>query len=138
MSCRFRFRWLRAIVALTFAILALPALADPQFRTGIGLQSCDKLAKEMNPDQGFNNAANSLVYYWLQGYMSAANIHLLDDNNQFVDLSTLDEKKILPMIFNYCKSNPDKKPANAIDDLIKKSDKISSDERKSGTIDWSE
>jgi hypothetical protein len=79
-----------------------------------------------------------LVYYWLQGYMSAANIHLLDDNNQFVDLSTLDEKKILPMIFTYCKSNPDKKPAYAIDDLIKKSDKISTDEWKSGTIDWTE
>jgi len=55
-------------------LLAAPAAAEPLATAGIGVQSCAKLAKDMNPAEGFNNMANALVYYWVQGYMSAANM----------------------------------------------------------------
>ena len=138
MPCLSGLRLFVAALALTFALSAAPALADPQFRSGVGLTSCEKLAKDLSADQGLDNMPNALLYYWLQGYMSAANIHLLDDNNQFVDVGELDAKKITAALANFCKSNPDKRPVDAIDSLIKKSEKISTDQWKSGTVEWSE
>ena len=64
----------------------------------------------MNPAEGFNNMTNALVYYWMQGYMSAANMALLEGDNEYVDLSLMDEKKLLPKIYEFCTKNPDKKP----------------------------
>ena len=89
----------------------------------------------MNPAEGFNNTVNSLIFYWVQGYMSAANIALLEGDSQYVDLSKMDEKKLLPMIQEFCKKNPDKKPISLIDKLIEDSDK-SEGKWKSGTVPW--
>lgn len=46
--------------------------AEPLTTAGVGLASCEKLASDLNPEQGFNHLPNALVYYWVQGYMSAA------------------------------------------------------------------
>ena len=46
----------------------------------------------MNPADGFNNTFNALIFYWVQGYMSTANIALLEGDGQYVDLSKMDEK----------------------------------------------
>jgi hypothetical protein len=89
----------------------------------------------MNPAEGFNNMTNALVYYWMQGYMSAANMALLEGDTEYVDLSLMDEKNLLPKIHEFCTKNPDKKPISLIDQMIEDADKIET-KWKSGTIPW--
>jgi hypothetical protein len=122
-------------VAALLLCFTAPVRAEPLATAGIGVASCEKLAKDMNPAEGFNNMTNALVFYWLQGYMSAANIALLEGDSQYVDLSLLDEKKLLPQIAEFCKKNPGKKPISFIDSLINDSDKIEG-KWKSGTVPW--
>lgn len=112
-----------------------PAGAQPLATNGIGVASCEKLAKDMKPEEGFNNVTNSLIFYWVQGYMSAANIALLEGDSQYVDLFLMNEKKILPLIHDFCTKNPDKKPISVIDKLIEDSDKVEG-KWKSGTVPW--
>jgi len=126
--------WLPAIAA-SFLAFAAPAGAEPLATNGIGVASCEKLAKDMNPAEGFNNITNSLIFYWVQGYMSAANIALLEGDSQYVDLFVMNEKKILPLIYDFCQKNPGKKPISAIDKLIEDTDKVEG-KWKSGTVPW--
>ena len=128
------FHKLPALAACLF-YFAAPASADPLATAGIGVASCEKLAKDMNPAEGFNNITNSLIFYWVQGYMSAANIALLEGDSQYVDLFVMDEKKLLPLIYDFCQKNPDKKPISAIDKLIEESNKTEG-KWKSGTVPW--
>jgi hypothetical protein len=79
------------------------------------------------------NTVNALIFYWVQGYMSAANIALLEGDSEYVDL--MDERKLLPLIQDYCKKNPGKKPISVIDQLIDDTDKVEG-KWKSGTIPW--
>ena len=109
--------------------------AEPLATAGIGVASCEKLAKDMNPAEGFNNITNSLVFYWVQGYMSAANIALLEGDSQYVDLFVMNEKKILPLVYDFCQKNPDKKPISVVDKLIEDSNKVEG-KWKSGTVPW--
>ena len=73
----------------------------------------------------------------MQGYVSAANIALLEDDAKHIDMSTLDDAKVLGLVQGFCKANPDKKPVAAIDDLIRKSAKIKT-KWEPGTIEWDE
>ena len=111
------------------------ANADPLATAGIGVANCGKLATDMKPEQGFDNMANVLIYYWVQGYMSAANITTLESDSNYIDLSKFDEKKLLPMIYDFCSQNPDKKPISLIDSLLDKTEKISGKWKK-GSIPW--
>ena len=122
-------------IAAYLLLATAPAFADPLATAGIGVASCEKLAKDMNPAEGFNNITNSLVFYWVQGYMSAANIALLEGDCQYVDLSLMGEKKLLPMIHEFCKNNPGKKPIALIDQLIENADKVEG-KWKSGSVPW--
>jgi hypothetical protein len=124
-----------AAFAVCFVGFAAPAGADPLATAGIGVGSCEKLAKDMNPAEGFNNTTNALMYYWVQGYMSAANIALLEGDSQYVDLSLMNEKKLLPLIHEFCQNNPGKKPISLIDQLIEDSNKVEG-KWKSGTVPW--
>jgi hypothetical protein len=126
-----------AILGGVFFWLALAgaAGADPLTTAGIGVANCGKLATDMKPEQGFDNMANVLIYYWVQGYMSAANITTLESDSNYIDLSKFDEKNLLPMIHDYCSKNPDKKPISLIDSLLDKTEKISGKWKK-GTIPW--
>jgi hypothetical protein len=109
--------------------------AEPLTTSGVGLASCEKLARDLKPEQGFNHIPNALVYYWVQGYMSAANIAMLEGDSEHVDLSKYDEKVILPAIQAFCAKNPDKKPISLIDDILNGADKIKGAWTK-GTIKW--
>ncbi|GAC1329410.1 MAG: hypothetical protein NVSMB26_05690 [Beijerinckiaceae bacterium] len=123
-------------IGLLFGLaLAGAASADPLATVGIGVGTCKKLAAEMKPEEGFNNIANALIFYWVQGYMSAANITTLESDSEYIDLGKFDENLLLPMIHEYCTKNPEKKPISLIDDLLNKTDKISGKWKK-GTIPW--
>ena len=123
-----------AVAACLVCFTAL-AGAEPLTTSGIGVASCEKLAKDLKPEEGFSNTANALVFYWVQGYMSAANMALLEGDSQFVDLSLMDEKKVLPLIHDFCKKNPGGKPISVIDRLIDDADKVEG-KWKSGTVPW--
>jgi hypothetical protein len=124
-----------AIVAVGLMAGLGAVQAEPLATAGIGLASCEKLARDLNPEQGFNHLPNALVYYWVQGYMSAANITTLESDSDHVDLSKYDEKVILPAIKDFCTKNPDKKPISLIDDILTKADRIKGKWVK-GTIKW--
>ncbi len=128
-----RLRYVAA--ALAIAAGAAPAFADPLVTAGIGLTSCEKLAAGMKPEEGLNNQANYLIYYWVQGYMSAANIVTLESDDLYVDLSKYDEKKILPLVYEFCTKNPDKKPISVIDALLASAERITGHWEK-GSIEW--
>ena len=115
--------------------IGLGAQAEPLATQGIGTSSCGRLVADLNPSEGLNNPVNVMLYAWVQGYVSAANIALLEDDSKHVDLSTLDEGKVLNLVVGFCKANPDKKPVTAIDEFIRKSTKVKA-KWESGTIDW--
>jgi hypothetical protein len=126
-----------AIVALTFAAPGTPARAEPLVTQGIGTSSCARLAADLNPNEGLSNPVNVMLYAWVQGYVSAANISLLENGGGHVDMSGLDEAKVLNLVVGYCKANPDKRPVTAIDDMIRKSAKTKA-KWEAGTIEWDE
>jgi len=117
------------IAVLVFGGLATTAHADPLVTKGIGLSNCGKLVKDLKPSEGLDHMPNALLFYWVQGYMSAANIYLLNEYTNFIDLNTADENKILKTVADFCKANPSKTPISAIDALIRKADKIDVDEK---------
>jgi hypothetical protein len=121
--------------AVGFSMIGLGAKAEPLVTQGIGTSSCARLVADLNPSEGLSNPVNVMLYAWVQGYVSAANIALLEDDSKHVDLSTLDEGKVLNLVAGFCKANPDKKPVTAIDELIRKSTKVKA-KWESGTIDW--
>jgi hypothetical protein len=135
MSATTRHRFALQAMAAWFFCFTAPGWAEPLTTAGIGVASCEKLAKDMNPAEGLNNTVNYLMFYWVQGYTSAANIALLEGDSQYVDLSLMDEKKLLPLIHEFCKKNPGKKPISVIDQLIEDTDKIEG-KWKSGTVPW--
>jgi hypothetical protein len=122
------FRWVRAAAALAaFVVLCSfgsDGRAEPLIRSGIGLQSCAKLSADLKPSEGLDHLPNALVFYWVQGYLSAANIHLLNEYNDYVDVGAVTAETILPLGAKFCKANPDKRPVNAIDKFITDAAKI--------------
>ena len=119
-----------AVLALLALLTAFAAngRADPLVTSGIGLQNCGKLAGDLKPGAGFNHMPNALLFYWVQGYMSAANIYLLNEYTDYVDLSKVEEPKITKLVSDFCKANPDKKPISAIDKFIREAAKVDAKE----------
>ncbi len=130
---------LGAAFALPIAALlgAGIATAEPLVTQGIGTSSCTRLATDLNPAEGLNNPVNRMLYAWVQGDLSAANMSLLEDDAKHVDLTAFDEAKVIGLVQGFCKANPDKKPVAAIDDLIRKSAKVKTT-WESGTVEWDE
>ena len=122
-----------AAIGLMAAISAVQA--EPLTTAGIGLASCQKLAPDIKPEEGFNHLPNALVFYWVQGYLSAANIATLEGDSDYIDLSKYDEKVILPAIKNFCEKNPDKKPISMIDGILNDGARIKGKWTK-GTVKW--
>ena len=122
-------------VSLVAALVAEGVRAEPLATAGIGVGNCAKLAGDMKPEDGFNNLANALIYFWVQGYMSAANITTLEADSEYIDLAKFDEKTLLPMIHEFCSKNPDKKPVSLIDALLEKTAKLTGAWPK-GTVGW--
>jgi hypothetical protein len=123
-------RWTCAIVAL--ALLSPGTVtrsgAEPLLTQGIGLQSCAKLGPNLRPGAGLDHLPNALLFYWFQGYISAANIYLLNQYSDYVDVGAVDEGTITRIVSDFCKANPDKKPIAAIDQFIRDADKVEAKE----------
>ena len=113
-----------AAMALMLALAGVDTQvrAEPLITQGIGVQTCAKL--DLKPSQGLDHPPNYLLFYWVQGYVSAANFLLLNEYTNFVDMNEVDANKILKIVFDFCKSNPDKKPISAIDKFIRDANKI--------------
>jgi hypothetical protein len=128
---------LKFIAGMAVGLMAVigGAKAEPLTTAGIGLASCAKLSRDLMPEQGFNHLPNALVFYWVQGYMSAANITTLESDSNYIDLSKYDEKVILPAIKAFCDKNPDKKPISMIDSILNDADRIKGKWTK-GAIKW--
>ena len=65
-----------------------------------------------------------MAYSWAQGYLSGANISLVEADAKHVDMGQLDEAKVINMLLAYCKANPDKQPLGALNDYLRKSPKV--------------
>lgn len=128
-----------AYLALSLTILLgqgmSPSRAEPLVTQGIGTSNCGRLAGDLRPAEGLGNAVNLMLYSWVQGYVSAANVSLLEADSKHVDMSTLDESKVIELVLTFCKANPDKKPVAAVDDFLRKTEKIKTKWER-GTIDW--
>ncbi|HVL72014.1 MAG TPA: hypothetical protein VM434_09030 [Beijerinckiaceae bacterium] len=126
---------LAALVGLGLLVFVSTTRAEPLATAGIGLASCEKLAPDILPEQGFNHLPNALLYYWVQGYMSAANIALLEGDSEHLDLSKYDGDRILSAVKEFCVKNPSKKPISLIDELLNDGEKIEAQWKK-GSVKW--
>jgi hypothetical protein len=125
------------VLAAGAPLAGTDAMAEPLVTQGIGTTSCARLAGDIHPAEGLKNPVNLMLYAWVQGYASAANIALLEGDAKHVDISALDDGTVLNLVLGFCKANPDKKPAAAIDDMIRKAPKIKT-KWEAGTIAWDE
>lgn len=119
-----------AALALAAGLLALPprAGAAPLVNQGIGLASCEKIGNDLKPGAGLDHLPNALLFYWVQGYVSGANVFLLNEYTDYVDLNTVEEPAITRLVAEFCKANPDKKPIAAIDKFIRDAAKVEAKE----------
>jgi hypothetical protein len=113
------------------------ARAEPLLTQGIGTSNCARLAGDLKPTEGLGNPVNLMAYSWAQGYISAANISLVEADSKHVDMGQLDEAKILNLLVTYCKANPDKQPLGALNEYLRKSPKVHIKWEK-GTVDWNQ
>ena len=113
------------------------ARAEPLLTQGIGTSSCSRLAGDLKPGEGLGNPVNLMAYAWAQGYLSAANISLLEADAKHVDMAQLDEAKVISMLVTFCKANPDKQPLGALNEYLRKSPKVKIKWEK-GTVDWNQ
>ncbi len=127
----------RAAVCLAALVVVNAAAAEPLISQGIGTSSCSQLAGDLNPSEGLSNPVNLMMVAWAQGYISAANMALLEDGGRHVDMSALDDAKVLALVHDFCKANPDKRPVAAIDELIRESEKVKTN-WEPGTVEWDE
>ena len=109
--------------------------AEPLLSQGVGSSTCAKLASDLKPAEGLNDPVNLMLYAWVQGYVTAANVALLEYDSKYVDMQDLTDPHVLYMISDYCKANPDKKPANALDAYIKAAKKGKA-QWTVGTVEW--
>jgi hypothetical protein len=104
------------------------ASADASLTSGIGLSNCGKLGPDLKPGEGMNHLPNALLFYWVQGYLSAANFFLLNEYNDYIDIGRVEEPAITKLVAEFCAANPDKKPISAIDKFIRDTDKVEAKE----------
>ena len=117
-----------AVTLCTSAAFAGPGRADASLTIGIGLSNCAKLAPDLKPGAGLEHLPNALLFYWVQGYLSAANIFVLNEYTDYVDLGRVDEPTITKLVAEFCAQHPDGKPISAIDKFIRDSDKVDAKE----------
>ena len=128
-----------AALAISAAVAALstPVRAEALISRGIGTTSCAGLIADIKPNEGLNDPVNLMLYAWVQGYISAANVALLEYDKRHVDMTELTETNVLHMIREYCKAHPEKKPANALDAYLKTTKKMRA-QWQTGTVEWDE
>jgi hypothetical protein len=123
----------RTALALTLATaiasFSAPSRAEPLLTQGIGIQNCGKLATDLKPGEGLNHPPNYLLFYWVQGYVSAANIFLLNEYTNYVDMNDVEANTIIKLVSDFCKANPNKKPISAIDKFVRDATKTDAEEK---------
>jgi hypothetical protein len=97
---------------------------------GFGISNCAKLAADLKPSAGLDHQANYLLFYWVQGYVSAANFLLLNEYHNYVDMNGVQVATILKLIVDHCKAHPNDKPISAIDKFIRDAKKVEVDEKE--------
>jgi len=126
------------VAAALFGLTAFTsAKAEPLLSQGIGVSSCARVASDVKPGEGLDNPVNLMLYAWVQGYVSAANVALLEYDAKHIDMSELSDARVLGLLQDYCKAHPDKKPANALDAYIKTTKKLKT-QWTTGTVQWDE
>jgi hypothetical protein len=124
----------RIALALAFASAALgfgtPSRADPLITQGIGISNCAKIAADLKPGGGLDHQANYLLFYWVQGYVSAANFLLLNEYQNYVDMNSVQVETILKLVVDHCKAHPNDKPISAIDKFIRDAKRVEVDEKE--------
>ncbi len=126
----------RTVLVLSMALCAsLSARAEPLLSRGIGTATCSGLAADIKPNEGLNDPINLMVYAWVQGYVSAANVALLEYDKRYVDMTELTDTNVLHLIREYCKAHPERKPSNALDAYLKNTAKLRA-QWQAGTIEW--
>lgn len=130
---------MRTLLSVLFASLFASAsvAGEPLLSQGIGASRCGDLVADIKPAEALFNQINLMLYAWVQGYVSAANVALLEYDSKHIDMTDLDASRVLSMILDYCKANPDKRPANALDAFIKTAKKGKA-QWKTGTVEWDE
>jgi hypothetical protein len=113
------------------------ARAEPLLTQGIGTSNCSRLAGDLKPGEGLANPVNLMAFSWAQGYISAANISLVEADSKHVDMGQLDEAKVINMLLTWCRANPDKQPLGALNEYLRKSAKVKIKWDK-GTVDWNQ
>jgi hypothetical protein len=134
-----RFQAARAGIAVAIGVLSCVgnARAEPLVSQGIGSSSCGRLVADIKPAEGLANPVNLMLYAWVQGYVSAANMALLEQDSKHVDMSMLSEATVLGIVLKFCQANPDKKPIAAIDEWIRMAAKVKT-KWETGTVEWDE
>ena len=124
----------RIALALAFASTAVgfgtQGRADPLITQGIGISSCAKLAADLKPSAGLDHQANYLLFYWVQGYVSAANFLLLNEYHSYVDMNSVQVGPILKLVADHCRAHPNDKPISAIDKFIRDAKKVEADKKE--------
>jgi hypothetical protein len=126
--------------SLAFTAIGMGATAappEPLLSRGIGTISCASLAADIKPNEGLNDPINLMLYAWVEGYISAANVALLEYDRRHVDMNELTDLNVLHMIREYCKAHPEKKPSNALDAYLKTTKKMRA-QWQAGTVEWDE
>ena len=110
------------VLTLALTSFGVASRAEPLITQGIGVQTCAKL--DLKPSQGLDHPPNYLLFYWVQGYMSAANIYLLNEYTNYINLDTATDARMIKLVYDFCKANPDKTPISAVDKFIRDAKKI--------------
>ena len=131
--------WAQVLAVGSAMMLAsAPALtAEALLSQGVGSSNCARIASDVKPSEGLNDPINLMLYAWVQGYVSAANVALLEYDGRYVNMADLTVGNVLQMIQDYCKSHPDRKPAHALDAYLKATKKAKA-QWQTGTVEWDE
>jgi hypothetical protein len=122
-------------VAACLTLVPVIGRAEPLVTQGVGTSNCARIANDIKPADGLANPVNLILYAWVQGYVSAANIALLEDGSKHVDMSAFDDAKVLYQVQAFCKANPDLTPVGAVDEMIRSAPKVPA-KWEPGTVGW--
>jgi hypothetical protein len=72
------------------------------FEAASVLQSCAKPAPDLKPSGGLDHLPNALLFYWFQGYLSAANIYLLSEYTDYIDTGAVEAETVVSLVAKFC------------------------------------
>jgi hypothetical protein len=129
-----------AMLALALCTAVPAAHADPLGHQGhrtVELRQARQRHEAKRGAQPHAQRAAVLLDPGLPEYLSAANIYLLNEYTNYINLDGATDAKMIKLVYDFCKANPDKTPISAIDAFIRDAKKI--DVKESEVFDpWEE